>query len=139
MNHQDQDAETQLAQCSVPRSLSPTLNMSPFIRSFQDNVTSWMSNLINQQDGPLQMVAQQTTQGRLRQEQLAQTVAHNATMPSQNDQAQYLRAQLAHRDAQLEHVRSECAIHTHFVQEEEELLALCVYSAVKLKAGNPEW
>ena len=66
------------------------------------------------------MVAQQATQGRLRQEQLAQTVARSAAMPSQNnDQTQYLRAQLAHRDAQLEHVRSERD--THFAQEEELL------------------
>ena len=85
--------------------LSPTISMSPFIRGFQDNVTSWMSSLINQQDGCLRTVAQQATQGRLRQEQLAQTVAHNAAMPSQtNDQVQYLRAQLAHRNAQLEYV-----------------------------------
>ena len=79
--------------------------MSPFIRGFQDNMTIWMSTLINQQDGCLRMVAQQATQGRLRQEQPAQTIAHSAAMPSQtNDQVRYLRAQLAHRDAQPEHV-----------------------------------
>ena len=61
-----------------------------------------MSNLINQQDECLRMVAQQATQGRIRQEQLAQSVANSAAMPSQNDQVQYLRAQLAHRDAQLQ-------------------------------------
>ena len=83
-------------------------------------MTSWMSSPINQRDGHLRVVAQQATQGRLRQEQLAQTVAHSAAMPSQtNDKVQYLRAQLAHRDAQLEHVRSERD--THFVQEEELL------------------
>ena len=82
-------------------------------------MTSWMGSLINQQDGCLRMVAQQTTQGRLRQEQLAQSVAHSAAIPSQNDQAQYFRAQLAHRDAQLEHVGSECD--THFVQKHELL------------------
>ena len=132
MSRQDQDAETQLAlqgpkrprqddrhaqqaiTFSIPTSLaSPvtTLNMSTFIRGFGDSVTSWMSNLINQQDGCLRMVAQQ----------LAQTVARSATMLSQNDQARYLRAQLAHREAQFEHVRSERD--THFVQEEEYLLA----------------
>ena len=47
------------------------LNMSPFIRGFQDNVTSWMSSLVNQQDGCLQMVARQASVGKLRQEQLA--------------------------------------------------------------------
>ena len=107
MSRRDRDAETQfaiqgpkrprqddrVAQRQVPPSLSP-------IRGFQDNMTSWVSNLINQQDGCLRMVAQQATQGRLRQEQFAQTVSHSAATPSQtNDQIQYLRAQLAHRDA----------------------------------------
>ena len=103
-----------------------TLNMSP-----QDNVTSWMSSasLINQQDGCLRTVAQQATQGRLRQEQLAQTVAHSATMPSQNDQVQYLRAQL-------KHVRSECD--THFAQEEELLAHMCLLST-EAKDWKPEW
>ena len=74
---------------SLPKRLvSPvqTLNKSPFIRGFQDNVTRWMSNLINQQDRCLRMVAQQSTRGKLRQEQLAQTDAHSTTTPSQNDQ-----------------------------------------------------
>ena len=79
-------------------------------------MTRWMSSLINQPDGCLRTVTQQVTQGRIRQEQLAQSVAHSAAMPSQNDQVQYLRAQFAHRDAQLENVRSECDTHTHFVQ-----------------------
>ena len=94
------------------------MSTSPFIRVIQDNVTSWMSSLINQQDGCLQTVARQASQGQLPQEQLAQMVAMSAPrMPSPDrDQLQYLRAQLAHRDAQLEHVRSERDI--HFVQEE---------------------
>ena len=37
--------------------------MSPFIRGFQDNMTSWMSSLINQEDVCLQMVARQASQG----------------------------------------------------------------------------
>ena len=78
-----------------------------------------MSSLINRQDGCLRMVAQQATQGRLRQEQLAQSVAHSAAMPSQSYQVRYLRAKLAHREAQIEHVRSERD--THFPQEEELL------------------
>ena len=41
-------------------------------------------------------------------------------MPSQNDQVEYLRAQLAHRDAQLALVRSECD--THFAQEETSII-----------------
>ena len=104
--------------------------MSPFIRGFQDNMTSWVSSLINQQDRCLRTVAQQATQGRLRQEQLAQTVAHSATMPSQNDQIQYLRAQLDHRDAHLERVRSDSSeCDTHFVQEEELLAHMYLLSS----------
>ena len=45
--------------------------------------------------------------GRVQQEQLAQQVAQRSTMPSMTDQVSYLRAQLAHRDAQLEQVRAE--------------------------------
>ena len=37
-------------------------------------------------------------------------------MPSTSDQASYLRAQVAHREAQLEQVRAERD--NHFVQEE---------------------
>ena len=110
MNRQDQDAETQLAlqgpkrpgqedrlaqqakTSSIPRSLvSPAMtqfNALPFTSGFQGNVTSWRSSLINQQDGCLRIIAQQATRGHIRQEQLAQTVAHNATIPSQSDQAQ---------------------------------------------------
>ena len=105
---------------SIPRSLmtpGPTMNMLPFICGFQDNVTSWMSNLTNEQGGCLQTVARQArqaNQGRLRQEQLAQTVAMSALrMPSPDrDQVQYRRAQLAHRDTQLEHARSERDTHS---------------------------
>ena len=101
--------------------------MSPFIRSFQDNVSNWVSSLIHQQDGCPQMVAQQATQGRLRQEQLAQTVARCAAMPSQQDQAQYLYAQLAHREAQqLEQVRAERD--NHFIQEEHLRIEKSVHS-----------
>ena len=47
--------------------------------------------------------------GQHGQEQVEQTVAmSNPKGPSPDrDQAQYLRDQLAHRDAELEHVRSE--------------------------------
>ena len=66
------------------------------------------------------------------------TVAMRAlNMPSPDtDQIQYLRAHLAHREVQLQHVRSERA--THFVQE-KNYLHTCVYSAAKLKIGSPEW
>ena len=59
--------------------------------------------------------------GRVQQEQLAQQVAQRSMMPSMTDQVSYLRAQLAHRDAQLEQVRAERD--NHFVQEEDEVLA----------------
>ena len=57
--------------------------------------------------------------GRVRQEQLAQQVAQCSMMPSMTDQDSYLRAQLAHRDAQLEQVRAERD--NQFAQEEEVL------------------
>ena len=66
----------------------------------------------------LQMVAQRASMGRAQQEQLAQQVAQHSMMLSMTDQVAYLRAQLAHRDAQLEQVRAERD--NHFVQEEEE-------------------
>ena len=73
--------------------------MSPFICGFQDNVTSWMSSLIGQQDGCMHMVAQQATLGPLRQEQLGQVVAMRTPRPPSPNrgQVQYLRDQLAHR------------------------------------------
>ena len=92
--------------------------MSPFICGFQDNMSNWISCLIQQQDGCLQLVAHHATQGRLRQKQLAQTFAHHATMPSQNDKVNYFRAQLAHREVQLEQIRAERD--NHFIQEEED-------------------
>ena len=68
---------------------------------FQDNVASCVSILINQQDGWLQTVAPQASQGRLRRAQLAQMVSMSATRMSSpdRDQVQYLPAQLAHRGA----------------------------------------
>ena len=73
------------------------------------------------------LVSYQATQGRLRQEQQAQTVARCAEMPSQQDQVQYLRAQLAHREAQLEQVRAERD--NHFFQEEEVLAHMRLLSS----------
>ena len=49
--------------------------------------------------------------GRAQQEQLAQQVAQRSTMPSMTNQVSCLRAQLAHRDAQLEQVRAERESH----------------------------
>ena len=78
----------------------------------------WMSNLIQSQDGCLQMVAQRVNMGRVQQEQLAQNVAQRAMMSSTSYQVSYLRAQLAHREAHLDQVRA--GRDNHFVQEEEE-------------------
>ena len=95
---------------SIPRSIASSVqgfDMFPAIRGVQDHMSNWMSSLIQAQDGRLQMVAQRASMGRVQQEQLAQTVAQRATMPSTSDQVSYLRAQLAHREAQLEQVRAE--------------------------------
>ena len=51
--------------------------------------------------------AQRATMGRVQPEQLAHTVAQRAMMPSTSDRVSYLRAQLAHREAQLEQVCAE--------------------------------
>ena len=105
----------------MPRSLVPSVqgfDMFPAIRGVQDQRANWMSNLIQAQDGCLQMVAQRVTMGRVQQEQLAHTVAQRAMMPSTSDQNSYFRAQLAHRDDQLEQVRAERD--NHFVQDEKE-------------------
>ena len=99
-------------------------------------MSNWVSSLIQQQDGCLETVAQQTTQGRLRQEQLAQTVARRAAMPSQHDQVQHLRAQLAHREAQLEQVRAERD--NHFIQEEEAHMRLLSSEAKRLEVQGNE-
>ena len=83
------------------------------------------------------MVAQRASMGRVQQEQLAQQVAQCSMMPSMTDQVSYLRAQLAHRDAQQEQVRA--VRDNHFVQEEEVLAEkrLVLDSGVKLKIGSP--
>ena len=114
---------------SIPRSIVSNVNafdMSPFIRGFQDNMSNWMSSLIQHQDGCLRMVAQRVSQGRVQQKQLAHTVAQRAAMPSQNDQVSYFRAQLAYQEAQLEQVRAERD--NHFIQEEEVLAHMCLLS-----------
>ena len=101
-----------------------------------DHMSTWMSSLINVQDGCLQMVAQRASMGRAHQEHLAQQVAQRSMMPSMTtDQVAYLRAQLAHRDAQLEQVRAERD--NHFVQEEEEVLALMRLFSLEAKIGSP--
>ena len=66
-----------------------------------EHMSTWMSSLINVQDGCFQMVAQRASMGRAHQEHLAQKVAQRSMMLSMTDQVAHLRAQLAHRDAQL--------------------------------------
>ena len=115
---------------SIPRSKVSSVqgfNMYPAIRGVQEHISNWMSSLIQAQDGCLQMVAQRASMGRAQQEQLAQNVAQRAMMPSTSDQVSYLRAQLAHREAQLEQVRTERDI--HFVQEEEVLAHIRLLSS----------
>ena len=99
-----------------------SMDLTCFLPSAGSRIMSnWMNSLLQAQDGCLQMVAHRASMGRVQQEQLAQNVAQRATMPSKTDQVTYLRAQLAHRDAQLEQVCTERD--NHFVQEEEEVLA----------------
>ena len=73
------------------------------------------------------MVAQRVYMGRAHQDHLAQQVAQRSMMPSMTDQVAYLRAQLAHRDVQLEQVRAERD--NHFVQEEEVLAHMRLLSS----------
>ena len=104
---------------SIPSLTTPSvhgIDIFSAIRGVQDHMSSWMSSLIHAQDGCLQMVAQRASMGRVQQEQLAQQVAQRSMTPSMTDHVSYLRAQLAHRDAQLEQVRAERD--NHFVQEE---------------------
>ena len=90
-------------------------------------MSTWMSSVINAQDGCLQMVAHRASMGRSQQEHLAQQVALRSTMPSTHNQVAYLRAQLALRDAQIEQVKAERD--THFVQEEEVLAHMRLLSS----------
>ena len=110
----------------VPR-LQPTMSMVPHIhgidlmptiRGVHEHMSTWMSSLINAQDGCLQAVAQRASMGRTHQEHLAQQVALRSTMPSTSNEVAWLRAQLALRDAQIEQVKAQRD--GHFVQEEEE-------------------
>ena len=117
---------------SIPASIVPSfqrIDIVPAIRGVHDHMSTWMSSLIHAQDGCLQMVAQRASMGRARQQ-----VAQRSMMPSTNDQVAYLRAQLAHRDAQLEQVRAERD--NHFVQEEEVLAHMRLLSS-EAKIGSP--
>ena len=94
------------------------IDLMPTIRGVHEHMSTWMSSLINAQDGCLQAGAHRASMGRTHQEHLAQQVALRSTMPSTNNQVAYLRAQLALRDAQIEQVKAQRD--SHFVQEEEE-------------------
>ena len=97
------------------------IDLMPTIRGVHEHMSTWMSSLINAQDGCLQAVAQRASMGRTHQEHLAQQVALRSTMPSTNNEVAWLRAQLALRDAQIEQVKAQRD--SHFVQEEEKALA----------------
>ena len=103
------------------------IDLMPTIRGVHEHTSTWMSSLINAQDGCLQAVAHRASMGRSRQEHLAHQVALRSTMPSTNNQVAYLRAQLALRDAQIEQVKAERD--SHFVQEEEVLAHMRLLSS----------
>ena len=95
--------------------------MSPFIRSFQDNMSNWVNTLIHQQDGCLQAVAQQATQGRLRQEQLAQTVARCAAMTITTRSGTIPTCATRFIDEEADLNKSVQIRDNHFIQEKEAL------------------
>ena len=119
----------------VPR-LQPTMSiiphvhgidLMPTIRGVHEHMSTWMSSLINAQDGCLQAVAQRASMGRTHHEHLAQQVALRSTMPSTSNEVTWLRAQLALRDAQIEQVKAQRD--SHFVQEEEVLAHMRLLSS----------
>ena len=103
------------------------IDLMPTIRGVHEHMSTWMSSLINAQDGCLQAVAQRASMGRTHQEHLAQQVALRSTMPSTNNEVAWLRAQLALRDAQIEQVKAQRD--SHFVQEEEVLAHMRLLSS----------
>ena len=119
----------------VPR-LQPTMSMVPHvqgidlmpaIRGVHEHMSTWMSSLINAQDGCLQAVAQRASMGRSHQEHLAHQVALRTTMPSRTNEVAWLRAQLSLRDAQIEQVKAQRD--GHFIQEEELLAHMRLLSS----------
>ena len=106
--------------------------MSPFIHGFQDHMTSWMSSLISQQNGCTRMVVQQAhslRQERLEQQAVAMRTPGGAS--PDRDHVQILRERLAHRDAQLEHVRSQWD--THFVQAEAQIRGMQEFNSAQIQ------
>ena len=108
MSRQDKEPESQiilkrprhedrLAPCSsspsIPSPIVPRLqkiDIVPANRGVHDHMSTWMSSLIQAQDGCLQMVAQRASMGRAHQEHLAQQVAQRSMMPSMTDQVAYV-------------------------------------------------
>ena len=123
--------EDQLApRLQAPMSMVPRIqgiDLMPTIRGVHEHMSTWMSSLINAQDGCLQAVAHRASMGRSQQEHLAHQVTLRSTMPSTTNQVAYLRAQLALRDAQIEQVKAERD--NHFVQEEEVLAHMRLLSS----------
>ena len=123
--------EDQLApRLQAPMSMVPRIqgiDLMPTIRGVHEHMSTWMSSLINAQDGCLQAVAHRASMGRSHQEHLAHQVALRSTMPSTTNQLAYLRAQLALRDAQIEQVKAERD--NHFVQEGEVLAHMRLLSS----------
>ena len=129
-SHQEDRLAQHSTSMHIPASIVPSvhgIDLFPAICGVQDHMSSWISSLIQAQDGCLQMVAHRVSMGRVQQKQLAEQVAQRSMMPSTTDQVSYLRAQLAHRDAQLEQVRAERD--NHFVQEEEVLTHMRLLSS----------
>ena len=100
--HEDRLAQSSSTP-SMPMPMAPRfhgIDLVPAIRGVHEHMSTWMSSLINAQDGCLQMVAQRASMGRTQQEHLAQQVAQRSMMPSikyHTDQVSYLsRAQFLH-------------------------------------------
>ena len=142
MSRQDEEQERQMVPKRPRREdqlaprLQPTMSMVPHIhgidlmpaiRGVHEHMSTWMSSLINAQDGCLQAVAQRASMGRTHQEHLAHQVALRTTMPSTGNEVAWLRAQLALRDAQIEQVKAQRD--GHFVQEEELLAHMRLLSS----------
>ena len=77
--------EDRLAQCSstpsMPASITPRfqgIDIVPAICGVHEHMSTWMSSLIDVQDGCLRMVAQRASMGRAHQEHLAQQVAQRS-------------------------------------------------------------
>ena len=75
--HEDRLAQ-QSSPTSIPMAVAPRfqgIDLVTAIRGVHEHMSTWMSNLINAQDGCLQLVAQRASMGRTQHEHLAQQVA----------------------------------------------------------------